>query len=191
VSGKYKARRKLTPDQIVSAAKACLSHRFDRGAPLSSPQLVRDYLAVHYIQKLSEIFTVLFLDNQNRMIAAENLFHGTIDGAQFYPREIARRSLDLDAAAVILSHNHPSGSVKPSPTDIQITKRIQEALELIDVRTLDVTTHPVRQKSGQKEPAGLRPTDGIRGWPWSGGRWRCGNRPGHTAACESNRTPSA
>jgi DNA repair protein RadC len=84
-----------------------------------------------------EVFAVLFLDNRHRVIAFEELFRGTIDGASVHPREVVRRALALNAAAVILSHNHPSGVAEPSEADQRITTRLREALSLVDVRVLD------------------------------------------------------
>jgi DNA repair protein RadC len=136
-SCKYKARRELTPDQIIQAAKAALANRCSRGTVLTSPEAAADYLIVHYSAKPSEVFTCLFLDNRHGLIAAEDLFHGTIDGASVHPREIVRRSLELNAAAVILAHNHPSGNPTPSQADQRITQRIKDSLALVDVRVLD------------------------------------------------------
>lgn len=136
-SGKYRARRRLTPDQIIKAAKVALAQRYRRGAALSTPGLVADYLTVHYSDRPAEVFTCLFLDNRHRLLAVEDLFHGTIDGASVHPREIARRCLAHNAAAVILGHNHPSGITEPSATDIRITAEIKETLRLLDVRVLD------------------------------------------------------
>jgi DNA repair protein RadC len=136
-SGKYIARRELTSDQIIRAAKAALAHRCSRGTVLTSPEAVADYLIVHYSEKPSEVFTCVFLDNRHGLIAAEDLFFGTIDGASVHPREIARRCLELNAAALILAHNHPSGNPAPSQADQRITQRIKETLALLDVRVLD------------------------------------------------------
>jgi DNA repair protein RadC len=136
-SGKYTARRELTSDQIIRAAKAVLANRCTRGTVLTSPEAVSDYLVVHYSEKPAEVFTCLFLDNRHGLIAAEDLFHGTIDGASVHPREIARRCLDLNAAAVILAHDHPSGNPTPSQADQRVTQRIKETLALVDVRVLD------------------------------------------------------
>jgi len=101
------------------------------------PEAVADYLVVHYSEKPSEVFTCLFLDNRHGLIAAEDLFHGTIDGTSVHPREIVRCCLELNAAAVILAHNHPSGNSAPSQADQRITDRVKEALALADVRVLD------------------------------------------------------
>jgi DNA repair protein RadC len=103
-SGKYTTRRELTSDQIIRAAKAALANRCTRGTVLTSPEAVADYLIIHYSAKPAEVFTCVFLDNRHRLIAVEDLFFGTIDGASVHPREIARRCLELNAAAVILAH---------------------------------------------------------------------------------------
>ena len=84
-----------------------------------------------------ELFAVLWLDNQNRLIAYEELFQGTIDGASVYPREVVKQALARNAAAVILAHNHPSGVAEPSQADQRLTRRLQAALELVDIRVLD------------------------------------------------------
>lgn len=136
-SGKYRAQRELTPEQIIQAAKVALARRCRRGTTFTSPDTVSDYLIVHYSERPSEVFSCLFLDNRHGLIAAEDLFHGTIDGASVHPREIVRRCLELNAAAVILAHNHPSGNVQPSQADHRITQRIKDTLALVDVRVLD------------------------------------------------------
>jgi len=136
-SGKYRARRELTSEQIIKAAKIALAQRCTRGTSFTNPDTAADYLIVHYSDKPSELFTCLFLDNRHGLIAAEDMFRGTIDGASVHPREIARRCLELNAAAVILAHNHPSGNPVPSLADERITQKIKEALALVDVRVLD------------------------------------------------------
>jgi len=136
-SGKYSTRRRPTPDQIIQAAKAALAARCIRGTVFTSPEAASDYLIVHYSEKPAEVFTCIFLDNRHGLIAAEDLFFGTIDGASVHPREVARRCLEVNAAAVILAHNHPSGNPEPSQADRHITGRIKEALALLDVRVLD------------------------------------------------------
>jgi DNA repair protein RadC len=108
-----------------------------RGDALSSPQDTRAFLAMHLRDSPSEVFACLFLDNRHRVIAFEKLFQGTIDGASVHPREVVKRTLHHNAAAIILAHNHPSGVAEPSQADERITRRLKEALELIDVRVLD------------------------------------------------------
>lgn len=136
-TGKYQSRRPVTPEQIIRAAKEALAHQYARGITFASPERAADYLTVFYSTRPAEVFIVLFLDNRHRLIATEELFQGTIDGASVHRREVARRCLELNAAAVILAHNHPSGVIEPSQADIQITKRIQETLDMLDVRVLD------------------------------------------------------
>ena len=104
---------------------------------LESPRIVRDYLAVHYAGHEREVFGCLFLDNRHRLIAVEEMFLGTIDGASVHPREVVKRALQLNAAAVILAHNHPSGVAEPSQADELITARLRDALALVDIRVLD------------------------------------------------------
>ena len=104
---------------------------------LQNPRAVRDYLSVHYAGQEREIFGVMFLDNRHRLIALEEMFAGTVDGASVHPREVVKRALKLNAAAVILAHNHPSGVAEPSQADELITVRIRDALALVDIRVLD------------------------------------------------------
>jgi DNA repair protein RadC len=124
--------------------KACveLSRRYlreclERGQALTNPDDTRNYLMSELSGRAYEVFACLFLDNKHRLIKFEELFFGTIDGASVYPREVVRKALQHNAAAVILAHNHPSGVADPSNADIAITRRLKEALGLIDVRVLD------------------------------------------------------
>ncbi len=108
-----------------------------RGAALTSPQATVEYLQTALRDRGREIFTCLFLDTRHRVIAAEDLFQGSIDGACVYPRVVAERALRLGAAAVIVAHNHPSGVAEPSLADQAITRRLKEALLLLEIRLLD------------------------------------------------------
>lgn len=135
--GKYRARAALTEDQIIKAAKTLLNKRIQKGDAMTSPALVRAWLQASYRDLEHEVFICMFLDNQGQMIKAEELFRGTINGASVYPREIVKRALQLNAATVMLAHNHPSGILKPSTADIHITKKLKEALSLVDIETLD------------------------------------------------------
>lgn len=108
-----------------------------KGSVLDSPCVTRDYLRMHLKKYEHEVFACLFLDNRNRVISFDEMFSGTIDSASVHPREIVKRALKHNAAAVILAHNHPSGVAEPSPSDQMLTQRICEALQLIDVRVLD------------------------------------------------------
>ncbi|QIK38997.1 JAB domain-containing protein [Caldichromatium japonicum] len=104
---------------------------------LTNPDATRDYLKLRLYGSPHEVFACLFLDNRHRVIRYEELFRGTIDGASVHPREVVRRVIETNAAAVILAHNHPSGMAEPSEADLAITRRLKEALALIDVRVLD------------------------------------------------------
>lgn len=127
-----------TAEEVISAAKHIMeSMMAQRDVLLTSPELVRQYLMTRLGRAEREIFCVMFLDTQNRLIATEDLFMGTIDGAAVYPREVLKAALKHNAAAVLLAHNHPSGVVEPSQADQRITQRLQTALEFVDVRVLD------------------------------------------------------
>jgi DNA repair protein RadC len=108
-----------------------------RSSVLTSPDATCQYLASRLRGRQQEVFAAMFLDNRHRVIAFEELFFGTIDGASVHPREVVRRALSHNAAAVIFAHNHPSGVAEPSRADEQITRRLKEGLTLIDVRVLD------------------------------------------------------
>lgn len=114
-----------------------LQSEISRGNVLDSPQATRDYLSLKMQHLRHEAFACLFLDSQHQVIAFEELFRGTIDGASVYPRDVVKRCLDMDAKAVIFAHNHPSGIAEPSGADVRLTGRLQQALELIEIRVLD------------------------------------------------------
>lgn len=107
------------------------------GAALCSPDAVQKYLRLHLANERRELFGALFLDNQNRVIAFEVMFVGTISQTSVYPREVVLAALGHEAAAVLLVHNHPSGSVQPSRADEHLTQTLKHALALVDVRVLD------------------------------------------------------
>lgn len=126
-----------TDDEIVEAAKRILRRSVRRNTKLDSPAAVANYFAMK-LQGLSyEVFCVVFLDSQHRIMGFKEMFYGTIDGAAVYPRRIVEESLNQGAAAVVMVHNHPSGVAEPSQADKRITERIQAALALVDVRMLD------------------------------------------------------
>ena len=108
-----------------------------RRLELTSPQVVREHLDASLLFLEHEVFVVVFLDNRHRLIAAEEMFRGTIDGASIHPREVVKRALQLNAASVIFAHNHPSGTSEPSEADKRLTIRLRDALALIDIRALD------------------------------------------------------
>jgi len=124
-------------DQILDAARQVIDQKNPRGTLFTSPALVKDYLRTKLTSFEHEVFAVLFLDNQHRLLKYIEMFRGTIDSASVYPREVVKEALRLNAAAVIFSHNHPSGNPEPSRADEAITKRLKEALALVDVRSLD------------------------------------------------------
>jgi len=115
----------------------CLRERLQPGVTIGSPADSREFLLATLRDRHHEVFCCLFLDNRHRVQAFDELFRGTIDAAAVYPREIVKQALLRNAAAVILAHNHPSGVAEPSQSDQLITRRIRDALELIDVRLLD------------------------------------------------------
>jgi DNA repair protein RadC len=129
--------REATFAEIMVGARQGLSRRFRKNVTLDSPNATRDYLTVQLAEREHEIFTVIYLDNRHRLVAAEELFRGTIDGASVHPREVVKQALQHSAAAVILAHNHPSGVAEPSQADELITRRLREALQLVDIRVLD------------------------------------------------------
>lgn len=107
------------------------------GYQFAEPTLVKDYLKLNFTGCEREEFVVIFLDNQHQLISTETLFTGTIDCSAVYPREVVKAALQHNAAAVILAHNHPSGQAEPSNSDKVITRRLVEALKLVDIRVLD------------------------------------------------------
>ena len=114
-----------------------LKQSLQRGVSLTSPSMTMEYLQTILRDRRREIFTCLFLDTRHRVIASEDLFQGSIDGACVYPRIVAERALRLSAAAVIVAHNHPSGISEPSLADQAITRRLKDALLLLEIRLLD------------------------------------------------------
>ncbi|MFX1682631.1 DNA repair protein RadC [Mitsuaria sp. CC2] len=122
---------------ILEIARRAFREALADGPVFESAEAVRDYLRLEYDDKRAECFAVMFLDIQHRLIALETLFHGTLSHTMVYPRDVVKRALTLDAAAVILVHNHPSGRTDPSPQDVQLTRAMIESLALIDVKVLD------------------------------------------------------
>jgi DNA repair protein RadC len=115
----------------------CFQERMISGEDLTSPSIVKQFLCSKIGSLEHEVFWCLWLDNSHRLIAAEELFRGTLSQASVYPREIVKRALAVNAAAIILAHNHPSGETEPSTADIQLTQAIKSAVALVDVRVLD------------------------------------------------------
>ena len=124
------------PD-LMAIIRENASAYFKRGCLLSDVSTVKHFIQSAIGCEDSEVFGVLFLDNKHRLIEFKILFHGTIDSANIYPREVIRRALKYNAAAVILCHNHPSGITEPSNSDLLVTSKLKEALRLIDISVLD------------------------------------------------------
>ncbi|MCW8848113.1 MAG: DNA repair protein RadC, partial [Sedimenticola sp.] len=122
---------------VLEMSRRHLRENLDRGDAITSPSLTRDYLQARLSNYPHEVFACLFLDNRHRVIEYEELFRGTIDGASVHPREVVKRALQHNAAALILAHNHPSGVAEPSEADHAITLRLKNALALVDIRLLD------------------------------------------------------
>ena len=122
---------------VLEMGRRHLAASIQRQSALESPQAVRDFLKAKLRHELHEVFACLFLDTKHRVLAFEILFYGTIDGASVYPRQVVKRALANNAAALILTHNHPSGITEPSQADKVLTERLKEALALVDVRVLD------------------------------------------------------
>jgi len=129
--------RPANADEVLRAARRVLGQRMRRGTALSSPQLVRDFLRLKLGTLEHEIFAVLLLDAQNRLIEYQEMFRGTVTQTSVYPREIVKESLARNAAAVIFAHNHPSGIAEPSRADEALTQTLKSALSMVDVRVLD------------------------------------------------------
>ena len=126
-----------TAEQILEAARQAIERKMQRGTSFTSPAAVKEYLRAKLAGFEHEVFAVLFMDTQHRLIEYAEMFRGTIDGASVYPRELVKEALRHNAAAVIVSHNHPSGNPEPSQADKVLTQRLKEALGLVDVRVLD------------------------------------------------------
>ena len=122
---------------VVEMSRRFLDEKIQRGDTMSNVSDVKRYLQSRLQHYPFEVFSCLFLDNKHRVIEYEELFRGTIDSASVHPREVVRRVLDHNAAAIVLAHNHPSGVAEPSKSDKMITHKLQQALNLIDVRLLD------------------------------------------------------
>lgn len=143
-----------TEEEVLRVAEEILTNRFQRGEALSDPSAAGRIMKMRLAGNPHEVFAVAFLDTRHRLIAIEDMFRGTVDGCEVHPREVVRSALTHNAAAVILAHNHPSGSPEPSAADRSVTSRLKLSLALVDVRLLD---HFV---VGDGEPVSLA----ARGW---------------------------
>ena len=122
---------------VTEMTRRYLGESLRRGEAIESAHAARDYLAARLRDGGREVFAVLLLDTRHRVLAYEELFHGTVDGAAVHPREVVKRALHHNAAACIAAHNHPSGVAEPSASDHQLTDRLRQALDLVEVRLLD------------------------------------------------------
>lgn len=122
---------------VLELARRALAENLSQKTLFDTPQAVRDYLQLQLGSRPHEVFAMLFLDSQNRLIVLEELFRGTLTQTSVYPREVVIRALALNAASVVLAHNHPSGWAQPSRADEALTHNLKAALALVDVRVLD------------------------------------------------------
>ena len=122
---------------VINLALDILTERHSPGQALTNPTDTTKYLRIKLADYKNEVFCALFLDNRHRVLAFEELFFGTINGASVHPRVVVQRAMEINAGAVIFAHNHPSGVAEPSHADRTITDRLKQALGLVDVRTLD------------------------------------------------------
>ena len=122
---------------VLELARRAMAQRLQERTVFDTPDAVKNYLQLHLSARRQEVFAVLFLDVQNRLLAMEELFQGTLTQTSVYPREVVLRALHHHASAVVLAHNHPSGTVQPSRADEMLTQTLKTTLALIDVRVLD------------------------------------------------------
>ena len=122
---------------VLELARRALAQRMREREAFATPGAVKDYLQLQLASRTYEVFAVLFLDSQHKLIAMEELFRGTLTQTSVYPREVVTRALQLGAASVVLAHNHPSGDVQPSRADESLTQTLKAALGLVDIRVLD------------------------------------------------------
>jgi len=134
-----RGKKYLEEEEVINQALSILRTRLRKCGKesLTSPAAAINVVKLALAEEEKEVFVVLFLDTRHRLISFERLFTGTVDGASVYPREVVKRALKLNAAAVIFAHNHPSGEPKPSDADERIPERLPAALAMVDVRVLD------------------------------------------------------
>jgi DNA repair protein RadC len=137
IRGEFDELRPATATEIILAARQAMTRRVRRGTAMDSPRAVREFLAIKLGALEHELFAVLLLDTRHRLIDYVELFRGTIDGASVHPREVVKLALARNAAALVLAHPHPSGAAEPSQADELVTRRLREALALVDIRVLD------------------------------------------------------
>ena len=122
---------------VMAMARRALAQPMKAAPVFDAPERVKQYLALHLGGREQEVFAVMFLDSQHRLLALVDMFHGTLTQTSVYPREVVKRALALNAGAVVLAHNHPSGVAEPSRADEFLTQTLKSALQLVDVRVLD------------------------------------------------------
>lgn len=133
----YRLSRNITENDIISMSKKIMQKRFAKGKPISHPADFKEFLSSQLLDREREVFLVVYLDNRHRVIKCIEEFQGDIDQCAIYPRVIVQHALQLNCAACILSHNHPSGVSDPSEADYAITQKIKHALNSVDIRLLD------------------------------------------------------
>ncbi|HDO1358678.1 TPA: DNA repair protein RadC [Aeromonas veronii] len=137
IPGTYLVTELINEEELLTIANQIARQKLAKGEAITDKHLAQQALQTLLQSREHEVFAILFLDNQHRILAYEELFRGTLSSASVYPREVVKRALALNAAALMLVHNHPSGHPEPSRADIEITQRLQSALSLVDIRTLD------------------------------------------------------
>ena len=136
-TGTYLVDSPVTENDILLMARQLASLRLRKGRALTSPKEVFSHLQALLADYEHEVFALLMVDSKHRVLAFKELFRGTLDAASVYPREVVKLCLEHNAAAAILVHNHPSGDPEPSQADLTLTRKLQDALNLVDIRTLD------------------------------------------------------
>lgn len=129
--------RAALPDEVIAHARALMAQQLRRGVEMTSVSVVRDYLRLNMGLLEHEVFVVIFLDAQLRLIEVQPMFRGTVVQTAVYPREVVKAALSLNATSVLVAHNHPSGVAEPSRADEVLTTALKSALSLVDVRLLD------------------------------------------------------
>lgn len=124
-------------DTVLDAAKKIVDAKMQRGTCFSAPEVAAEFFLVKLCGAEREVFAAAMLDSRHQLISYTELFYGSIDGAEVHPREVVKQALRLNAAAIILAHNHPSGDPEPSAADRAVTARLKQALALVDLRLLD------------------------------------------------------
>ncbi|WP_418103807.1 RadC family protein [Vibrio harveyi] len=133
----YQKQQRYQENEILEHAAEILANRYVRGDVFCNPEATKEFARCKLGGCEQEVFALMLLDNQHRLIEFKELFRGTIDTASIYPREVVKTVLEANAAAIIMTHNHPSGDPTPSQADRRMTDRLKDALSLVDVRTLD------------------------------------------------------